>query len=239
MTTSGNEKPLYLGHRARLRERFLADEGASMPDYEVLELILTMSIPRRDVKPLAKKLIKKYGDLASVIKAPQLELIDDCKLSVTTIALLKLISTSCIRISSASFSDSKKSVITQWDEFKDSCRHLMAFNDVEEFRIFFFDDAHAYLGTKLMNKGTVNKTFAHPREIIKAALDCKATSIVLAHNHPSGESKPSQADIQLTDTIVEAAELVDIEVFDHLIITRNDIFSFRDHGLIHGVPKKR
>lgn len=223
MTDDKQEKPLYLGHRERLRARFLADDGASMPDYEVLELLLTMSIPRRDVKPLAKKLVAQYGDIGGVLHAPAHELIDVCGLSVNTLALLKVVATCALRSSSACFSDSDQPII--------------AYNDVEEFRVFFFDDVLHYKGSKLMNTGTVNKTMAHPREIIKAALDNKAVIIILAHNHPSGECKPSAADKQLTEEIRMVADAMDIEVYDHLIVTRNEIFSFRNSGLI--LPKNR
>lgn len=131
MTDDKQEKPLYLGHRERLRARFLADDGASMPDYEVLELLLTMSIPRRDVKPLAKKLVAQYGDIGGVLHAPAHELIDVCGLSVNTLALLKVVATCALRSSSACFSDSDQPIIAYWDQFEDYCRQLMAYNDVE------------------------------------------------------------------------------------------------------------
>lgn len=237
MTTTSKDEPLYLGHRARLRARFLVDDGASMPDYEILELLLTMSIPRRDVKPLAKKLIAHYGDIGAVIHAPAHELLNVCGLSENTLALLKIVSTCALRSSSSVFNDSDEPIITFWDQFEDYCRQLMAYKDVEEFRVFFFDSALHYKGNKLMNTGTINKTAAHPREIIKASLDNKAVIIVLAHNHPSGECKPSEADRMLTRDIAMIAEAMDIEVYDHLIVTRNKIFSFRNSGLI--TPKHK
>ena len=232
MVENSIEKPLYIGHRERLRQRFLSDNGASMPDYELLELLLTMSIPRRDVKPLAKKLIAKYGDIGSVIHAPIHELLDDCGLGVNTIVLLKLVSTCALRSSCASFCDSKGPIIAFWDQFEDFCRQLMAYKDVEEFRVFFFDDQLHYKGNKLLTTGTINKTAVHPREIIKSAIENKAVILILAHNHPSGECKPSAADKALTEEICMIAEAMDIEVFDHLIITREKIFSFRATGYI-------
>jgi len=238
MTTTAKEKPLYLGHRARLRTRFLADDGASMPDYEVLELLLTMSIPRRDVKPLAKKLIAKYGDIGAVLHAPANELLEVCGLSENTLALLKVVAACSLRLSSAAFSDRDEPIIAFWDQFEDYCRQLMAYKDIEEFRVFFFDSALHYKGSKLMNTGTIDKTSAHPREIIRAALEKKAVSIVLAHNHPSGDCKPSNADRRLTNDILLVAEAMDIDVYDHLIITRNKIFSFRSAGFIKSSGEK-
>lgn len=235
MTTPAKEEPLYLGHRARLRARFLADEGSSMPDYEILELLLTMSIPRRDVKPLAKKLIARYGDIGAVIHAPAQELLDVGGLNENTLALLKLVSVCGLRSSCAAFSDSSEPVIAFWDQFEDYCRQLMAYKDIEEFRVFFFDSALHYKGNKLLNTGTINSTTAHPREVVKSALEKKAVTIILAHNHPSGESKPSAADIALTKEIVTATDAIDIDVYDHLIITRNKIFSFRAAGLLRKI----
>ena len=239
MAERKEEKPLYLGHRARLRERFLIDDGASMPDYEVLELLLTMSIPRRDVKPLAKKLINKYGDIGSVIHAPAHELIEVCGLSINTLTLLKLVSTCSLRSCSANFSSEDEPVISSWDYFEDYCRQLMAYKEVEEFRVFFFDSAMHYKGSKILNTGTINKTSVHPREVIKAALDKKAVTLVLAHNHPSGKAKPSEADIYMTKEIVDIAKAMDIDVYDHLIVTRNKIFSFRNTGLIDFQKNKK
>ncbi len=236
MTTTQNEQPqeqpLYLGHRARLRERFLADDGTSMPDYEILELLLTMSIPRRDVKPLAKNLIAKFGDIASVVNAPAHKLLNVSGVSINTAALLKVVAACALRASSCCFCNSDEPVFTQWEQFEDYCRQLMAFKEVEEFRLFFFDSGMRLKGSKLMNTGTINKTMAHPREIIEATLAQKATAIVLAHNHPTGDCEPSKADKDLTTKIITAANAMDIEVFDHLIVTRNDIYSFRGMGLI-------
>ncbi len=225
-------QPLYLGHRARLRSRFMADNGESMPDYELLELLLTMSIPRRDVKPLAKELIIKFKDIGGVINAPVSKLLEINGISENTATMIKLVSACGLRAASESFSDNEGPIIVFWGDFIDYCRQLMAYKEVEEFRVFFFDDKLQFKRGKLMNTGTINKAYVHPREIIRAAIEYKATKIVLAHNHPSGESKPSKTDYALTDEIAMVAEAMDIEVFDHIIVTRNSVFSFRNAGLI-------
>ena len=233
------ETPHYFGHRARLRERFLSDEGASMPDYEILELLLTMAIPRKDVKPLAKKLIARFGDLSGVFHAPTHELINICKLSQMPLVLIKLVATCALRMSGACFSDHGGPIIAFWDQFEDYCRELMAYKEVEEFRVFLFDDEMRYIGNKLLTTGTINKTAVHPREVIRAVIEGKAVSIILAHNHPSGNAKPSDIDKEVTAKIVEAAEKLDIEVFDHVIVTKTDIFSFRNAGYIVPIRKKK
>lgn len=236
MTTQADEKPLYLGHRARLKERFMADEGVSMPDYELLELLLTMAIPRRDVKPLAKKLINKYGSLGEVIHTSSHRLTDEAKLSVNTIVLLKLVSSIMSRITFAQFADSDEPIISSWEMFEDYCWQKMAYNEIEEFRIFLFDTDMHYKGSKVLATGTINKVSLHPREVVKSALENNAYRIVLAHNHPSGDIKPSEADKRLTKGIEELAEIMDFDLYDHLIIGKQGVFSFRNAGYI--TPKK-
>ena len=237
MTEDKEEKPLYLGHRARLKERFMADEGASMPDYELLELLLTMAIPRKDVKPLAKKLISKFGDIGGVIKAPAHELLDKADLSPNAIVLLKVVSTCLLRSTGSIFEEEGENVIRCWEQFEDYCRQLMGYKDVEEFRVFFFDDNWRYRGNKLLSTGTINKTVVHPREILRTAIQKKATFIILAHNHPSGDCKPSPADIKLTTEICELCRMMELDVLDHVIVTKYDIFSFKNAGLI--IPPKK
>mgnify|MGYP002857205591 CR=1 FL=1 len=237
MTTQIEDKPLYLGHRARLRKRFLTDEGASMPDYELLELLLTMAIPRRDVKPLAKKLIILFGNLAGVINAPIDVLYEKANLSSNAVTLLKLISTCFLRISSDSFSDDSEdgiysNLVLNWDVFEDYCHQLMGYKEIEEFRVFFLDINYKYKGNTLISTGTIAETKVYPREIVRSAIKKKASYVILAHNHPSGSCAPSGDDKDITKKMVEALSLMDVKVFDHLIVTRNKIFSFKGAGLL-------
>jgi len=236
MTTKADETPQYLGHRERLRQRFMVDCGNSMPDYEILELLLTMAIPRRDVKPLAKNLINQYGDLAKVLHAPTHKLLDESNLSTNAIVLLKLIVTCASRISSNYFAENNHTILSNWDNFLDYCHNKMAHKEIEEFRVFFFDDDLNYLGDKVLSTGTINRSYAHPREIIREAIEHKAVYVILAHNHPSGDCAPSEADKRLTEKICAATDIMDIIVYDHLIITLNNIFSMRDAGYI--IPKR-
>ncbi len=227
MTAKEEEKPLYYGHRARLRERFLADEGASMPDYEILEMMLGYAFPRRDTKPLAKKLIEKYGGMAGVVNAPRNRLREDFKLSDNAIGLIKGIKVFMLRANWEFFSKSDVPIFSVWEQFEDYCRGKLAYKEVEEFWVFLFDSKMNFITEKQISTGTVNKSYAPPREVIRAAIDNKAVKIVLAHNHPSGDSSPSKEDILLTKAIMEAAEIMGMEVFDHLIVTRGSTTSFR------------
>ena len=232
MTTKDTETPLYYGHRARLRERFMVDEGASMPDYEMLELLLTMAIPRRDVKPLAKKLIAHYGDLGKVLHAPAHDLLDSCNLSQNAIVLLRLVASCALRSYYLGFAGSDEVIFSSWVDFQSYCWDKMGHKEVEELRMFMFDDNSVYKGEKLLSSGTINRTSFYPRDIIKYTLDAKATSIVLAHNHPSGDQRPSEADKALTKKIIDLSEVMGFEVLDHLIVSPNGVFSFREAGLI-------
>ena len=231
MTTPAKEEPLYLGHRERLRQRFMVDEGASMPDYELLELLLTMAIPRRDVKPLAKKLINHFGDLGEVIHAPAHELME-VGVSPNAIVLIKLVATCNMRSSYNCVKESDEPVFSNWIQLEDYCYEKMAFKEVEEFRVFFLDAAYHLKGEKLITTGTINKSSVSPREIIKAALDNKAVYIIMAHNHPSGDIKPSDADIAMTENFQELADIMDLELFDHVLVGRNGVHSLKADGYI-------
>lgn len=234
-TDDKEEKPDYIGHRARLRERFMVDEGASMPDYEILELLLTMAIPRRDVKKLAKKLLKKFDDLKTVLHAPAHKLLDI--LPPNAIVLLRLFNTCMLRSSYCGFMVSEDPLISSFDYFKEFCWNSLAYKEAEEFWVYFFDESLHYIGSKHLSTGTVNKAVVHPRELLKAAMEKNAAKIVLAHNHPSGEIKPSDFDKAVTMEVETLSDMMDFELYDHLIIAKEGIFSFRAAGLI--TPKEK
>lgn len=227
-----DETPDYLGHRQRLRDRFLSGGGKSMPDYELLELVLTIAIPRRDVKPLAKKLITKFGNFANVINAPIEELMNFEGLKETSVCALKLIKEGAIRTSWQSFSNFDAPVINNWDAMIDYCRTSMAHQQNEEFKIIFLNSKLVVIGEESQARGTVDQVSIHPREVIKSAMDKGASAIILVHNHPSGNVTPSKADIEITKKIKTAAEAVDIRLLDHIIISKSDCYSFSENRLI-------
>lgn len=243
MPNKESEAPTYLGHRARLRAKFLADNGANMPDYELLELLLTIAIPRRDVKPLAKKLIAEFGNISGVINAPYEKLIEVSGISETSAAILKIVAACGVRSSSESLCSRDDKIFTFWSDFLGFCRQKMAYNETETLQIFFLNDNLKYLGDEVLSRGTVNKLSVYTRDIINAALKHNATGIVLAHNHPSGDCEPSDEDLFLTSEIAELLKGLDIVLHDHLIVTKSKIFSFRDAGLMNTsfnqVSKKR
>ena len=221
--------PDYLGHRQRIRRRFLLGEGKDMADYELLELALTMAIPRRDVKPLAKTLIKKFGSFAGVVNASQNELAAVEGVKENTITMLKLIKAAALRMSWQNLNANDAPVINSFDSLVDYCRSSMAYGDVEEFRIMYLNTKLRLIGEETMQRGTINSVSIHPREVIKSAMEQKAAAIIMVHNHPSGDTTPSKADIEMTKAVARACRLVNITLLDHLIISRSSCYSFAEH----------
>ncbi len=225
-----DENPHYLGHRARLRARFLESGGEHLPDYELLEILLFAARPRGDVKPLAKRLMKTFGSFSKVIYASEHELrqIDDVGDAVIT--TLKATRVSAQRLVKSEIANMP--VIQSWSALLDYCKLAMGKSPVEEFRVLFLNHRHALIADEIMQRGTVNHTPVYPREIVKRALELSAAAIILLHNHPSGDPTPSKADIDITVKIVEAALTVGITVHDHVIITDGGHYSFKSFGLI-------
>lgn len=225
-----HETPHYLGHRARLRERFLGDSGHALPDYELLELILFSARPRGDVKPLAKALLKQFGSFANVINADEASLRQVSEVGDAVIAALKTVRIAAQRLIKSEISN--QPVIQSWSALMDYCKLAMGSNKIEQFRVLFLNHRHALIADEVMQQGTVNHTPVYPREIVKRALEHSASAVILLHNHPSGDPTPSKADIDITQKIVEAAATVNVTVHDHVIITASGYYSFKSFGLI-------
>lgn len=227
-----NDEPDYLGHRERLRRRFLLGGGRDMPDYELLELLLTIVIPRRDVKPLAKELIRKFGSFAGVVNAPLEELMLVKGVKENTAAVLRIVRECSVRSSWQSLKGMDAPVISDFDAMVDYCRSAMAYQTVEEFRIIFLNSKLYVIGEEIQQRGTVDQVAIHPREVIKSAMMHGASAMILVHNHPSGIVTPSKADMEITKRIKEAAEAVSIRLFDHLIISKSSVYSFHNQGFV-------
>lgn len=227
---SGDEELHHLGHRARLRERFLKGGANALPDYELLELILFAARPRGDVKPLAKKLLATFGSLARVLHADIYALQQVDGMGDAAIAALKAVEAAAQRILKEEVKD--RPVIQSWTALLDYCRLSMGHAKVEQFRILFLDHKNQLIADEVQQTGTVNHTPVYPREVVKRALELGASAIILLHNHPSGDVTPSKADIDITKQIVNAAKPLGVEVHDHLIIGAKDHYSFKSNGLI-------
>jgi len=228
---SGNsEVPHYHGHRQRLRERFAAGGPDALPDYELLELLLFLSIPQRDTKPLAKALIARFGSFADVIAAAPERLAEMDGVKDATVAALKTVEAAALRLAKARVIG--RPVLASWQALLDYCSASMARSTNEEFRVLYLDRKNTLIADEVHQRGTVDHTPVYPREVVKRALELGASAIILVHNHPSGDPTPSRSDILMTREIADAAKALKIEVHDHLVIGRGKHASFKSLGLL-------
>ena len=224
-TKSGD---LRSGHRDRLRARFLAGGPDALPDYELLELLLFSALPRVDTKPLAKRLLARFGSFAEVVAAPSERLREEPGVGDSVVLQLKLVKASAERMARGEIV--KRPVLSSWSAVIDYCRTVMAFADKEQFRILFLDKRNQLIVDELQQSGTVDHTPVYPREVVKRALELSDTAIILVHNHPSGDPTPSHADIDMTAKLVAVAEPLGIVVHDHVIVGRDGHASLRGLG---------
>ncbi len=224
------EPPHYHGHRARLRERFSSAGPDALSDYELLEMVLFTAQPRRDMKPIAKLLLKKFGSFAEVIHAPEPLLREVEGIGDASVNQLKLIAAAATRIAKGELR--QRTLLSSWQDVIGYCRTSMAFADKEQFRLLFLDKRNQLIADEVQQTGTVDHTPVYPREVIKRALELSATAIILVHNHPSGDPSPSQADIQMTRAIIDIATPLGIAVHDHIIVGRSGHASLKGMRLI-------
>ena len=222
--------PHYHGHRQRLRRRFLEAGSEAVSDYELVELILFRAIPQRDLKPLAKELLAKFGSFAEAIAAPAERLKEVKGLGEAAITELKIVQAAASRLARGQVM--QRPVLSSWANVLDYCRAAMAFADKEEFRILFLDKRNRLIADERHQTGTVDHTPVYPREVVKRALELSATAVILVHNHPSGDPTPSRADVEMTRAIVEVARPLGIAVHDHIIVGKDGHASLKGLKLI-------
>ena len=222
--------PHYHGHRERLRARFREAGADAVVDYELLELVLFRAIPQRDVKPLAKQLIEKFGSFAEAIAAPATRLKEIKGLGEAAITEIKIVHAAAGRIAKGQVK--ARTVLSSWSAVLDYCRTMMAFAEKEQFRILFLDKRNHLIADELQQTGTVDHTPVYPREVVKRALELSASAIILVHNHPSGDPTPSHADIQMTLSIQAIAKPLGISVHDHIIVGKDGHASLKGLKLI-------
>ncbi|MDY0241027.1 MAG: DNA repair protein RadC [Rhodospirillaceae bacterium] len=225
---TGEDAPHYRGHRDRLRQRFLQGGPDALPDYELLELLLFLSIPQRDVKPLAKQLLARFGSLAALLSASPETLMSVDGVKMATAVALKTVQAAALRLAREEVID--RPVLGAWDKLLDYCRIALAHQDTERFHLLFLDNKNALIADEQQQKGTVNHTPVYPREVVKRALELNASAIIMVHNHPSGDPTPSRADIEMTRQVRDAAKAVGITLHDHLIIGRKGHSSLKAMG---------
>lgn len=219
-----------LGHRQRLRERFLKGGEKAFPDYELLELLLFGVMPRGDVKPLAKKLLSECGSLSGILQADIEKLKSIKGIGASSIVALKVIHEVACRLIKEEVN--AQPILHSWQRVIEYCRARMSHLTVEQFRLLFLDKKNKIIADEIQQQGTVDRTPIFPREVVKRTLELGATRLIMVHNHPSGDPTPSAADIEMTQRIIKAAQELDIEVLDHLIIGRFGHTSLREQQLI-------
>ncbi|WP_299357882.1 DNA repair protein RadC [uncultured Paracoccus sp.] len=227
---SGKPPSYIADHRARLRERFLQDGGAAMPDYELLELVLFRAVPRQDMKPLARRLLDRFGDFNRVLSAEPARLAEIEGVGPAVVTELKIVAAAARRLARSRVI--RRPVLTSWDALIDYCHTAMAHGHVEQFRVLYLDRKNVLIADEEQARGTVDHVPVYPREIVRRALEVNASALILVHNHPSGDPTPSEPDIVMTRRIVQAAETMSIVVHDHLIIGKDRELSFRAQGLL-------
>ena len=218
------------GHRHRMRERLLAGGADGFHDYELLEYLLGLAIPRRDTKPLAKRLLTEFGDLPALLAATPAELSRVEGLGHGAAAALKFVQATALR--SLQKSMVTRPVLSGWQALTDYLHAAMAHRTTEEFRVVFLDSRNMIIRDEAFGDGTVNAAPVYPREVVKRALELAASSVILVHNHPSGDPSPSRDDIVMTKAIAEAGRHLGLTVHDHVIIGRTGHTSMRALGLI-------
>jgi len=223
------EQPDYIGHRQRLKARFMSDGGNSMPDYEMLELLLSMAIPRKDTKPLAKALIKHYMNLANVLAAPPAELMNISGVGPNVAFYCSFIQACAKKICWANLYNNDVPVMTDKKRIVEYCRASIGHAGREELLVIFLDIHGRYLHDNIEQVGTIGSVVISPRDIVEKALLYKASKVIIAHNHPSGSCAPSVADIKMTKELKDALKTVQIELVDHIIISPREYYSMKDY----------
>ena len=221
--------PDHAGHRARLRQRLLADP-AGLLDHELVEYLLALAIPRRDTKPLAKALLTEFGGICGLLTAEPEAMMRVDGMGEAAAAAIRIAQGSALRLLHAQVAD--RPMLANWQALLDYLRADMAHRGVELFRVLHLNTRNVLIRDEIMNQGTVDQAPVHVREVIRRALELQSAAIILVHNHPSGDPSPSRADIEITRRIVDAGKPLNIAVHDHLIIGAHGHASLRAQGLI-------
>ena len=225
-----DSKPGYIGHRARVIDKFMTYGAEVFADYEFLELMLMCALPRIDVKPLAKQLLAEFGSLNGVLTAQPEELMKIKGIKNHTVLFFKVVLSACQKLTAEKVKEGP--ILKDWTNLIAYCQMIYANESVEKMHILFLNQGLRLIHSEMHQKGTVDHIPVYPREILKRALDLNASSVVMMHNHPSGDANPSKADIEATKEVKRLLETVGIQLVDHLIIGQGQkVYSFRAHGI--------
>lgn len=225
-----DNKPHYTGHRARLKERLLKNNLGEAEDYEIMELLLFSIYPRRDVKPLAKEIINKFGSFAHAITASPQKLASEMNLPTSMQALFRAVHESAFRIARAECQE--KPIIESWVSLLNYCRISIGRKSMEEVRILYLNKRNMLIADEVQQNGGIDYAHLDIRKVVKQCLLKDVSNIIVVHNHPTGVTKPSRNDIEVTKVLGEALKGINVKLHDHIIISEKDHFSFKASGLI-------
>ncbi len=218
------------GHRARLRKRLIEGGSEALLDHELIEYLLALAIPRRDTKPLAKKLIHEFGGIGGLLTADAEAISRVDGVGETAVAALKIVQASALRMLRSQVAE--QPVLASWQALMDYLRLDMAHMTTERVRVLHLNGKNMLIRDEVMAEGSIDQAIVHVREVIRRAIDLGSAAIILVHNHPSGDPAPSRADIALTRDIADAGKRLGISVHDHIIIGAQGHSSMRALGLI-------
>ena len=228
--TQDNSQDFNSGHRQRLKQRFMNSQIRSLPDYEILEMVLFTVFKRSDTKPLAKQLLKKFGSLAAVLNAEPLELKTVAGIGEAAVFQFRLLLDLFSRMHIGK--QEEMPVLSNWKSVLNYCNLTMGFKKKENFRIFYLNRKNALIVDEIIDAGTVDKIAVYPSEIVKQCITHGASAIILVHNHPSGDPSSSKEDVEVTNQIASALKQIEVAIHDHLVIAQNRHYSFRGNGLL-------
>jgi DNA repair protein RadC len=218
------------GHRARLRKRLLDGGPEALHEHELVEYLLALALPRRDTKPLAKKMIADFGGFAQLLSADADTIMRRCQVSENVAGAIKIAQATAVRFLKSEVTGRK--VLGSWQALMDYLAVDMGFLPIERVRVLYLNAKNVLVRDHLLSEGSVDEAAVYVREVIRGAVDSHATAMILVHNHPSGDPQPSQADIRLTREIIEAARPLGIQIHDHVIVGATKSYSLKQMGLI-------
>lgn len=224
--SSSQAQPDYIGHRARMRQKLLSKGSHSLSDAELLEMILMTALPRRDVKPIAKKLLHHFLNLPCIIHADINELMQIKGVKESAISVIKLIEGTCqamLRPNKA-----QKIVLKEWNQILDFCRFNLSYAQQEHLYLIYLDKNFRIITSDDFQKGSPSRLPIFPIEILRRSINLNATYLIMVHNHPSGEARPSKEDLEQTSNLSSYLSSNGITLFDHLIIANNQVYSFKN-----------
>ncbi len=222
--------PDHAGHRARLRQRLIEQGGNGLLDYELVEYLLALALPRRDTKPLAKSLLTEFGRLGGLFSADAEALMRLKRMGETTAAAIKIVQATALRL--LQVEATAQPVLASWQALLDYLHADMAHGGVERVRVLHLNTRNMLIRDEVISTGSVDEAALYVREVIRRAIDLGSAGIILVHNHPSGDPSPSRADIDITRKIVEAGKRFNIALHDHIIVGASGHSSLRAMGLL-------